>query len=198
MAATILLGSSPRQPRSLPCRPLSRASGSACARPASFPRLQAGGGHLMTRGDDKQVLLPWPPPFIYGYLPWQPCSLRSTRLCPSMRAFKAPCARPIAPSLSMGERRIWWKICQSLHVAPSNLRLPAGNTNWLRSLPFKPALPQGHGSPSLHIEHQLRNSYASIMVGSPIGWSCHCHMFPGLGSPRASIVCLSINGPSVP
>ncbi len=164
-AAAALLGSSPRRPRSPPCRPLSRASGSARARPALFPRLQAGGGHLMKRGDneqvlspwlplfiygylprqprspqsmrlcpssrasgsaharlalfpqlqagggrltmrgyDEQVLLPWPPPFIYGYLPRQPCSPQSTRSCPSLRVFKAPRARPVVPSSSTGKR----------------------------------------------------------------------------------------------
>jgi hypothetical protein len=95
----------PRSPQSTRSCPLSRTSGSACACPALFPRLQAGGGHLTKRGDNEQVLLPWPLPFIYGYLPRQPRSLQSTRSCSSSRAFKAPCACPVVPSLSTGKRQ---------------------------------------------------------------------------------------------
>ncbi len=94
----------PCSPQSTRSCPSSRASGSACARPALFPQLQVGGGHLTTCGDNKQVLLPRPPPFIYGYLPWQPCSPQSTHSCPLLRTFKAPCAHPVVPSLSTGER----------------------------------------------------------------------------------------------
>ncbi len=103
-AAASLLSSSPRRPRSPPSRPSLRASGSARARPASFPRLQAGNSRLTKRDDDKQVLSPWPPPFIYGHLPRQPRSLRSTRSCPSSRASGSARARPIVPSSSTGER----------------------------------------------------------------------------------------------
>jgi hypothetical protein len=103
LAATTLLGSSPWQPRSPPCHPLLRASGSARARPALFPRLQAGGGHLLTRRDDKQVLLPWPPLFIYRYLPWQPRSPQSTRSCPLLYASGSACACPASfPQLQAG------------------------------------------------------------------------------------------------
>jgi hypothetical protein len=106
LAAAALLSSSPWRPHSPPSRPSLRASGSACARPASFPRLQAGNSHLTKHGDDKQVLLPWPPPFIYGYLPRQPRSLRSTRSCPMSRASGSARACPIVPSSSTGERRM--------------------------------------------------------------------------------------------
>ncbi len=44
-------------------------------------------------------------PFIYGYLPRQPRSPRSTCLCPLLRAFKAPRACPVVPSSSTGKRR---------------------------------------------------------------------------------------------
>jgi hypothetical protein len=114
------------------------------------------------------------------------CALRHARS--RLLALAPSC---LLQARASGRRR---KIRRSLRVAPSDLQSTAGNTNGPRSSPFEPALPQGRGSPSLRVKHQLCDSYASIAAGSPIEWSCHCYVFPGLGSPWASIVCPS-SGP---
>ena len=118
-------------------------------------------------------------------------ALRDLRACALCRARSKLLALALSCLLCARASGVRRTICRDLRAAPSNSWLSAGNTNGPYPLPFEPAILQGHGSPSLRVECQLHDGYVSITGGSPIGWSCHCHMIPGLGSPQASIVCPS-------
>ncbi len=156
----------------------------------SFPRLQASSGsQTMWKGG--AIDLAWPPLFVHGYLPWQPHSSRSLRPCPSSRASEAPRACLVVIPPITGKQRPSDKFPKStswcLSTRDHLWTIQTGPTH----RPLSPLFRQAMDNCPTALSTSSAMGTLPIAAGSPIGWSCHCRVFPGLRPSGASIVCPS-------